>query len=599
MLTLIVGIAGPQWGSAELPTAPGRDIVIVLDLSRSMLAEQPSRQERAVKALQDLADTVRKRGGHRLALVVFAAHAKVICPLTHDYDHFRESVTRLDAGHLPPALRPQADGPGSGTRIGEALRLAVQTHDPRFQGNQDILLVSDGDDPAGDGEWAHGARAAVQARIPVYTVGVGDPEKSFPIPAGNGFLRHGHKEVQTRLDEGPLEEIARRTRGLYIPARTRGLPLGQWLREVIEPRKAWRENEEDMLPVPEPHYAWFFGAALALLAGGLCAGGLGGAGGVVRGAWRVARGAWRVARSGWRGKDMASNTAVAGRRDASVKGGDGEKPLNAAGAGIMAVVGVLLLAAGPQPAGDELLRQGNSAFHDEDYKQALDHYRRAETRADDPGLVAFNKATTLFRLERYREAELHYRRCLDDAEGLRRARALYDLGNCLLQQAGTRDARLLAQAAECYRQCRRVPEADAAIRDDATHNLELARLLWQRARKESSEPPNAEPEKDNQVPEKKKDNGQGESGDGTNTEGPPDSEPGKGRQGAEDTRGAEQKRPAPGRGDLRPLPDTEELVTLPAEDAAAYLQRLAERIRRERRDYWQSATPAVPNVKDW
>src|SRR5262249_14978457 len=70
--------AGPQWGRAwDQPAAPGRDLVVVLDLSRSMLAEAPSRVERARAALADLVDTVQRRGGHRLALVVFAGRAKV------------------------------------------------------------------------------------------------------------------------------------------------------------------------------------------------------------------------------------------------------------------------------------------------------------------------------------------------------------------------------------------------------------------------------------------------------------------------------------------------------------------------------------------
>src|SRR5712692_8088786 len=74
IVVLIVGAAGPQWGLQHDPESAvsGRDLVVVLDLSRSMLAEQPSRQERARRALRDLADTLQVHGGHRVALVVFA-----------------------------------------------------------------------------------------------------------------------------------------------------------------------------------------------------------------------------------------------------------------------------------------------------------------------------------------------------------------------------------------------------------------------------------------------------------------------------------------------------------------------------------------------
>src|SRR4051794_8811315 len=70
---LALGAAGPQWGRDwGEAAAPGRDLVVVLDCSRSMLAEAPSRLERARAALLDLNQALRRRGGHRLGLVLFA-----------------------------------------------------------------------------------------------------------------------------------------------------------------------------------------------------------------------------------------------------------------------------------------------------------------------------------------------------------------------------------------------------------------------------------------------------------------------------------------------------------------------------------------------
>src|SRR5262249_12692324 len=182
-LALILAVAGPRWGTDTSQQATsGRDLVVVLDLSRSMLAEQPSREERGRRVLLELADSLQRRGGHRIALVVFAARAKLVCPLTHDYDHFREAVRRQDASNLPPELRPTSNDDPSGTRIGAGLRAALGAHDPQAEGFQDILLVSDGDDPAGDEEWAEGAAQAKAAGVAVYCVGVGDPAKPSPIP---------------------------------------------------------------------------------------------------------------------------------------------------------------------------------------------------------------------------------------------------------------------------------------------------------------------------------------------------------------------------------------------------------------------------------
>jgi Ca-activated chloride channel family protein len=268
LLFLIAGIAGPQWDRDwDQSAAPGRDLVLVLDLSRSMLAQDvlPNRVERAKKALADLSYTVQQRGGHRLALVAFAARARIFCPLTHDYDHFRTALEDLDAVNLHPDLRPVGKEATSGTRIGAGLRMAIEAHDPRFRGYQDILLISDGDDPARDEEWREGAEEAHRYNIPVHTVGVGDPKVRSHIPGrGDEPLRHNNQIVLTRLEERPLQDIARWTGGAYIPAGTNTLPLGELFHERIEPRNA-RETSDDALPVYRQHYSWFLSTALTLL----------------------------------------------------------------------------------------------------------------------------------------------------------------------------------------------------------------------------------------------------------------------------------------------------------------------------------------------
>jgi Ca-activated chloride channel family protein len=269
LIALVLGIAGPQWGLAEPTSAPGRDLVILLDLSRSMLADDapPSRQERAKEAVRDLVErTIKKHGGHRLALVAFAANAQVICPLTHDYDHFLAKLKDLDAANLPRDLRP---GPNavSGTRIGEGLRVAVnEAHDSRFRGYQDILMISDGDDPVRDGEWRKGADLSREAGIPVHVVGVGDAEKGGRIPVGkDAFLMRDGQPVVTRLERQKLQEIARRTRGEYIEPGTNALPLSELFLTKIDPAEG-REASDDALPQYRQRYPWFFATALSLLA---------------------------------------------------------------------------------------------------------------------------------------------------------------------------------------------------------------------------------------------------------------------------------------------------------------------------------------------
>jgi Ca-activated chloride channel family protein len=245
--------------------------VVVLDVSWSMYAETPrNRLTRAKQALLDLCDTVQRRGGHRLALVVFAARPRVDCPLTHDYDHFRDALEQLDLDAPPPDLLPsEQEKDQSGTRLSKALRNALAAHNnPDFQGAQTVLLISDGDDPVGGDDWESAAADARKLGIPIHTVGVGDPEVKHRIPIDDGYLSYRGQDIWTRLEEKPLERIAELSGGTYTKAHTKDLPLGDLFRRRLEPGEV-RETSEDSLPLYRLRYAYFLGPALALLALGL------------------------------------------------------------------------------------------------------------------------------------------------------------------------------------------------------------------------------------------------------------------------------------------------------------------------------------------
>ncbi len=255
---LLMGAAGPRWGQDEKPSVvPGRDLVVLLDMSNSMRATDapPDRFHRAVAAVKSIADYCRHRGGHRLALVVFAADAQVICPLTQDYNHFENKLEALDMDDAPAMLRPRSAAQ-SGTRIGAGLRAAIAAHDLGRTDFQDVLLISDGDDPVNDGEWEFAAREIATTGIPVYAVGVGDPNRGadIPIPGRAG-------KVHTRLIEKPLQEISRRTAGSYLLAGVEMPRLDEFFRQRIE-SKGGSIPEGDALPLPHSRHAWFYAAAL-------------------------------------------------------------------------------------------------------------------------------------------------------------------------------------------------------------------------------------------------------------------------------------------------------------------------------------------------
>jgi Ca-activated chloride channel family protein len=260
---LVLALAGPRWGrSEESGVAVGRDLILVVDLSRSMQAEDMAdpqhrtRWQAARRAALELLETVEHRGGHRLGIVLFAARPLLLAPLTTDYDFLRTLLLEVDGEYPPVEVRPSPSDTVSGTRIGRALAAAVQAHDQRYPGYQDILLLSDGDDPGEDEEWREGIAAARTAGIPVHTVGLGDPDSPATLVLGEDF-------VQTRLNESVLKAIAEQTGGYYLPAHRQLPELGDFFRHYLEPLPS-RLVADENLPLLQERYRGFVLAALLL-----------------------------------------------------------------------------------------------------------------------------------------------------------------------------------------------------------------------------------------------------------------------------------------------------------------------------------------------
>jgi Ca-activated chloride channel family protein len=558
---LVAAISGPQWGLDPEPAlAAGRDLILVLDVSRSMLAEDvlPSRLGWSQQALAELIDDVQRRGGHRLGLVAFAGRARVLCALTPDYDHVREALRDLNPADPALAPLPGEDEPTSGTRIGAALAEAVGLHEARFRDYQDVLLLSDGDDPAGDAEWQDGVEAARRAGIPIYTVGVGNPQLDSEIPDRQGRpLQYGGKVIHTHLHEKPLEDIARLTGGTYLPAWNTRRPLSAWFLNWSRLRPG-RDLDDDPLPALLPRYPWFFAAALALF-----------------------------------GLAMLIGDGAARREAPRLPVASGAR------AAVLVPIALLLVSASPARDAENLVRMGNEAFLRGDFEQALDAFGRAEEFTTDPGLVALNEGAALYRLGRFREAEWHYLRALEDAEGERRARTQYDLANTLVHLCQGRDAALLDRAIGYYEACLKEPVLSEDLRTDAEHNLQLAQVLRQRARKakkdtRASANPQPGPEID---PGQSNPSDPGEAlssaPDGRGPRPGTTGEPGKGEPGT-----STQPR-SPGTGNLPPVPDQDELVPLTPEDARSHLQQATQRIMGELQKQKSQQGRPTRNVLDW
>ena len=222
---LAVALARPQWGeTAEISHALGEDIMFVLDCSKSMLATdvRPSRLGRARFAILDF---VQRHGRGRVGLVAFAGQAFLQCPLTFDYDAFRDSLLAVDEHTIPVP----------GTDIGRALTestLAMEKNDRR----KIMVLVTDGEDLEKSG--IKTAQALADKGIVVYTIGVGTAAGS-PIQLINergvaDYVRDAQgNTVTSQLDEATLTAIAQATHGAYHPLGALGEGLNQ-VRHVVE-----------------------------------------------------------------------------------------------------------------------------------------------------------------------------------------------------------------------------------------------------------------------------------------------------------------------------------------------------------------------------
>ncbi len=209
VLFIVFSLTEPKWGYHwQEVKRKGVDIMLVLDVSRSMLAAdvKPSRLERAKLEISDLAD---KLQGDRIGLVVFAGSAFAQCPLTLDYGAFKMFLDQVDTDIVSRG----------GTDIGGAIRRAQSAFLEGENKYKIIILITDGEDLEGEGLKA--AEEAKKKGIKIFAVGIGSNE-GVPIPVtdeqGNKvYVRDKEgKMVLSKLDETSLQKIALYTGGAYV-----------------------------------------------------------------------------------------------------------------------------------------------------------------------------------------------------------------------------------------------------------------------------------------------------------------------------------------------------------------------------------------------
>ncbi|CAN5226398.1 hypothetical protein BH23VER1_BH23VER1_16840 [soil metagenome] len=252
ILLVVAALARPQWGHVrEESTAEGRNIILALDTSRSMLAPDlaPDRLQRARLAAQDL---VRSLPNDRFGVIAFAGQAFIQAPLTIDHAAVIETLTQVDTSLIPRG----------GTNIENAIALAAETFKKSEGREHALILFTDGDDLEGDA--AAAAEAAREEGVMLVAVGVGTtageliPEDG--IGGTRGFVRdRDGNTVLTRLDRGSLSELALLTRGVYVELGTQAstqLAIVDALDELERTRAGAKDVRR-----PVERFQWFLGAA--------------------------------------------------------------------------------------------------------------------------------------------------------------------------------------------------------------------------------------------------------------------------------------------------------------------------------------------------
>lgn len=493
LLAVLAG-ARPQWGEDERAVAQrGIDVIVALDVSRSMVAEDvaPSRSEAAAAGL---AEMLSHMTGNRVGLVVFAGEAFARAPLTVDLPVVTSLITRAQAE--APLVRP-------GTNFRDALAESFRLLDVEDAAQtRAVLLVSDGEDLSSDYEEA--VAFAERRGIRVYTVFAGTANPTaLPELSGGTDVSVAQPEV--------LEEIAQRTGATFRTSdRIPGL--------AVEFRRLQQTQfGEDIAREPIDRFAWFAGAAAALL------------------------------------------LAVALLGEGATTG------LPRLRGGVITAVFALLavLLAGCGAAAWQHVRAGNEAYEEERFEDALASYRRAGESLPEDAAVNYNIANALHRLGRLEEAVASAAQARGYAEatgdGATAERALFTLGNTYFRQADLEAAR------DAYRAALRLDPEDL----DAKANLELVIRLLAPPPPPEDTPPQSGDEEEGEGEGGEPQGGGDEPGGGqTDSEGESSGQPGTG----EEAGGGSNTPPSPGTGpgQSEGLPNGGSITTL--EEARAALE---------------------------
>jgi Ca-activated chloride channel family protein len=451
--SFVLALGGPWWGFHwEDVARRGVDVVVALDLSRSMLAQdlKPDRLSAAKREIKDLLDLLQ---GDRIGLVVFSGVAYIQVPLTLDTNAVELFLDQLDTDTVPIG----------GTNLADAVRKGVQAFAPSDRAGRAILLITDGEDH-GD-ELARAAEEAKREGVHVYVLGIGDPAGA-PMPDGQGgFIEEDGKIVLSKLGESELMDLATNTGGAYVRAVAGDLDLRGIYVDGIRSDLVSREQQSTRKRREEERFQWPLSIGILLL--------------VLESLLAPVR----------RNATPALALALA---------------LSAPGAAH----------AGFWPAwlgGGDPLEQGHEAYQRGDFQGALDRWLQAQVDHPADRRIDYDVGMASYRLSKYPEAEEAFLRAASTGETALAADALHNAGNAAFQQGKFQEAMAHYDKALALRP--QDPDTQAN-RDLAQRRYEEMLEEAKKQQEERSQEEQEKQNQQQQSPGEDQEPGQGEGGQG-------------------------------------------------------------------------------------
>jgi Ca-activated chloride channel homolog len=429
---LIFAIAQPRWGRlAAPPVPPGHDVVLMVDVSRSMGVEDavPNRLAAAVEAAESLVNALASEPSNRVAVVAFAGRGVARCPLTENLGAVLDALHRLRPGGVRPG----------GTDLGSALDAAREAFgtEEHAEGRA-IVIFSDGEDHLD--RWNSRVGRLRDDGIVVHAVAIGDADEAHPVPAGKTaepLLYHGEPVLSRRADRA-LEAIAAQTDGTLVRLGLASGDLGTLYHTKIEPAARQRRESTRLADRAERFPLFLIGGLTFLIAA----------------CW-PARRQW-----GWSWSWMWDWNSSRHRVP--------RKPVVATF--LLALVG-LATGAGDTPAGTGpesaagAIVQGRAAYAAGRWDEALAAFDTAIDRAPTSAVPRYNAGATLYQLGRYDLARERYREARQRASSFLRTKIDFALGNTALAEGDIAGA--IRSYDDCVASTARGADLEAVRRDAA------------------------------------------------------------------------------------------------------------------------------------